>query len=62
MFLLTDGRPSVGSIVDPDELAATVRLWTSGRGVTIHTIALGGRSRLLEELARDSGGQHTVAQ
>ncbi|MGE3175028.1 MAG: VWA domain-containing protein [Planctomycetota bacterium] len=62
VFLLTDGRPSAGPIVDPDELARAVREWNRGRAIAIHTIALGGRSELLERLAQDSGGQHTVAR
>ncbi len=62
VFLLTDGHPSSGAIVDPTTLAATVRLWNRGRGIAIHTIALGGKSEFLEQLARESGGEHTVAR
>jgi hypothetical protein len=62
IFLLTDGRPSVGAIVDFDRLAREVARWNVGRGVRIHTIAIGGKSDLLERLARDSGGEHAVAR
>ncbi len=62
VFLLTDGQPSAGTIVDPEALAAAVRQWNRGRGVVIHTIALGGKSALLDRLARESGGEHTVAR
>jgi hypothetical protein len=61
IFLLTDGRPSAGAIVAPAALADEVRRWNVGRGLRIHTVALGGRSELLERLAADSGGEHTVA-
>jgi len=62
IFLLTDGRPSAGTIVAPDALAREVQRWNIGRGICIHTVALGGRSDFLERLATDSGGEHTVAR
>lgn len=62
IFLLTDGQPSAGRIVEPQALAKEVRAWNLGRGVRIHTIALGGDSKFLEQLAAESGGQHAVAR
>lgn len=62
IFLLTDGRPSVGAIVAPGALADEVQRWNLPRGLRIHTIAIGEPSDLLERLARDSGGEHTVAR
>lgn len=62
IFLLTDGQPSTGEIVAPDALARAVQQWNLGRGIRIHTIAIGGKSDFLERLARDSGGEHTVAR
>ncbi|MFK7739258.1 MAG: HEAT repeat domain-containing protein [Planctomycetota bacterium] len=62
IYLLTDGRPSVGRIVDSRELAAAVRRWNIGRGLRIHTIAIGRESELLTQLARDSGGLSAVAR
>jgi Mg-chelatase subunit ChlD len=62
IFLLTDGRPSAGSIVVPEALAREVQRWNVDRGLRIHTVALGGRSDFLERLATDSGGEHTVAR
>ncbi len=62
VFLLTDGRPSAGPVVDPVALAGTVRRWNLPRGVRLHTVAIGGRSDLLEVLARESGGAHTVSR
>ncbi|MBM4062016.1 MAG: VWA domain-containing protein [Planctomycetes bacterium] len=62
IFLLTDGHPSAGEIVAPEPLARAVAGWNLGRGVRIHTIALGGKSEFLERLARESGGEHVVAK
>lgn len=62
IYLLTDGRPSSGPIVEPTALAREVLRWNAGRGICIHTVALGGRSDFLERLAAESGGQHTVAR
>ena len=62
IFLLTDGQPSSGPIVDQDALLREVAAWNLGRNVRIHTVAIGGRSRFLEQLAAQSGGEHTVAR
>ena len=62
IFLLTDGQPSAGPVVDELALLAAVASWNVGRGIVIHTVAIGGRSRLLERLAEQSGGEHTVAR
>ncbi|MEO6595064.1 MAG: VWA domain-containing protein [Planctomycetota bacterium] len=62
IFLLTDGRPSAGAIVEAKALAREVQRWNTGRGIRIHTVAIGGRSDFLEQLATDSGGEHTVAR
>ncbi len=62
IFLLTDGQPSAGPVVDEEALLRTVAGWNAGRGICIHTVAIGGRSRLLERLAEQSGGEHTVAR
>ena len=62
IFLLTDGRPSVGPIVDPNQLADEVARWNFSRSIRIHTIAIGAKSDFLARLAKDSGGQHSVAR
>jgi HEAT repeat protein len=62
IFVLTDGRPSSGTIVEAKALADEVQRWNTGRGIRIHTVALGGASDFLERLARDSGGEHVVAR
>ena len=62
IFLLTDGRPSSGSVADVATLAKLARLWNAGRLVRIHTISLGEASELLKQLAADSGGVYRVAR
>ncbi len=62
IFLLTDGYPSAGEIVAPDRLARAVAAWNLGRGIRIHTVAIGGPSTLLERLAEESGGEHAVSR
>ena len=62
IFLLTDGRPSVGQIVAPEQLADEVQRWNLSRSIRIHTIAIGETSEFLARLAKDSGGDHRVAR
>ena len=62
IFLLTDGQPSAGQIVDRDRLADEVARWNAGRSIRIHTVAIGQKSDLLARLAKDSGGQHRVSR
>jgi Mg-chelatase subunit ChlD len=59
IFLLTDGQPSTGEITAPGPLADAIAAWNLGRGVRIHTVAIGGKSDFLERLARESGGEHS---
>lgn len=62
IFLLTDGFPSAGPVVDTKALLSAVQRWNLGRSLRIHTVALGGRSDFLAQLAEQSGGNHTVAR
>jgi hypothetical protein len=62
IFLLTDGKPSHGPVVDSDVLAKVVSRWNIGRSIRIHTIAMGEKSDFLARLSRESGGQHVVAK
>lgn len=41
IFFLSDGRPTVGEFVDPDDILREVRAANQLRQITIHTIALG---------------------
>lgn len=56
IYLLTDGQPSGGLIVDPVEIADQVARWNGSRRIRIHGIAVGIDSVLIKSLADDSGG------
>lgn len=59
IFVLSDGEPSVGGITDPWGIRNEVATWNRDRGVVIHAISVGGKFRVLEWLAEDSGGEFT---
>ena len=57
LFFLSDGRPSVGELVDPDDILEAVLELNRFRRVVIHTIAIGEFQKdFMEFLARDTGG------
>jgi hypothetical protein len=62
LFLLTDGRPSVGLTTQPDEILAYVRDKNRSGGIVIHTIGLSGAqdAYLLSELAAQNGGTYSA--
>lgn len=62
IYLLTDGRPSSGTVADVGAIRGWARLWNAGRMVRLHTIALGNKSDLLKDFATDSGGVYRVAR
>jgi hypothetical protein len=61
VFLLSDGAPSAGDLVDRARVLAAVRQLNRTRKVAIHTIGVGAGSaaerNFLEALARESGGR-----
>lgn len=59
VIVLSDGEPSVGRVTDSWEIRNAVQRWNEGRGVVIHTVAVGGSFPILEWLAEDSGGSFT---
>jgi len=59
IFVLSDGEPSQGSVVDPAGIRRAVSEWNRGRGIAIHTVSVGGGLPILEWLAQDSGGSFT---
>lgn len=61
IFLLTDGAPSAGSIVDPQDIRETIARMNAVRHIRIHCISIGQRSGLLRNLAADSGGEYREA-
>lgn len=56
VYLLTDGEPSAGEIIVPDDIADEVQRWNRVRQIVIHTIGFGIDSALLKRLAEESGG------
>jgi len=58
IYLLSDGAPSVGEIVNVQRLADAIRRWNRTRRIVIHTISIGTDSVLLQRLAAESGGTY----
>ena len=58
IFVMSDGEPSVGDVVDPLMIRENVAAWNEHRGIVLNTIAIGGQFQILEWLAEDSGGTH----
>jgi len=63
IYVLSDGRASVGLTTDSEEILSYVRERNRSAGITIHTIGLSGAqdAYLLRSLAEQNGGQY-VAQ
>jgi hypothetical protein len=67
IYLLTDGQPTSGAIVDVVGIAQAVRMLNRGRGMSIHTIGIrpGAGSifdRFLKELAAQNYGQYRAIE
>ncbi|MCH2105461.1 MAG: HEAT repeat domain-containing protein [Planctomycetes bacterium] len=62
IFVLSDGRPSVGLSTDPDEILALVKERNEAAGITIHTIGLSGAqdAYLMRSLAEQNGGTYAA--
>lgn len=58
IYLLTDGLPTRGRIKAPAAIIKEIDILNRARGVTIHTIAFGAESGLLQQLAERNGGQY----
>lgn len=58
IYLLTDGQPSAGEIIDPDEIVEAVQRENRTRQVVIHCISIGLDSTLLQDLAALTGGEY----
>jgi len=58
IFLLSDGAPSVGEFVFPEDILREVKKANRLRRVAIHALAIGVQRRdFLSELARENGGR-----
>jgi Mg-chelatase subunit ChlD len=58
IFVLSDGEPTVGEVIDPHRIREDVAFWNQHRKVKINTIAIGGNLEVLEWLANDAGGTY----
>lgn len=58
IYLLTDGLPTRGKYTNPADILREIGALNRVRGVTIHTIAFGEPSKLLEDLAAQNGGEY----
>ncbi len=58
IFILSDGEPTTGDVIDPHRIREDVVRWNKHRKVMIHTIAIGGNLEILEWLAADAGGKY----
>ena len=57
IFFLSDGRPSGGKFVDPEDILREVREANELRKVVIHTLAIGEFQRgFMRDLASENGG------
>jgi len=58
IYLLSDGLPTAGRFLDLPSITREVQALNRRRGVTIHCIAFGEESKLLEAIAKENGGQY----
>ncbi|MCU0865582.1 MAG: HEAT repeat domain-containing protein [Planctomycetes bacterium] len=58
IFVMSDGEPTAGALIDPHRIREEVAFWNKHRKVVVNTIAVGGNLEVLEWLARDSGGKY----
>lgn len=58
IFILSDGEPTTGEVIDPFRIREDVARWNKHRKIKIHTIAIGGNLEVLEWLAKDAGGKY----
>jgi len=61
IFFLTDGRPSVGEVQDPEEILLRVKDWNRLARIVVHTVGVGQDhdGSFLRRLAEENGGQYT---
>lgn len=58
VFFLSDGRPTVGAFVDPDDILRELKEANDLRKVTIHTIAIGEFQKdFMKKIAEQNHGQ-----
>lgn len=60
VYLLSDGLPTRGQFLVPEDVLSNIQMTNRIRGVRIHCIGFGMDSHLLQALSRDSGGQYRL--
>lgn len=58
IFIMSDGEPTNGEVIDPHRIREDVAFWNKHRKIKVNTIAIGGNLEVLEWLAKDSGGSY----
>ena len=58
LVLLTDGEPTEGRLIRPDDILADLEVRNELREVVVHCVSVGGDSRLLRDLSAATGGQY----
>lgn len=58
IFIMSDGEPTNGEVIDPHRIREDVAFWNKHRKLKINTIAIGGNLEILEWLAKDAGGTY----
>jgi Mg-chelatase subunit ChlD len=57
IFFLSDGRPTVGEFVDPEDILREIRAANELRKIVIHTIAIGEFQKdFMRKMAEQNGG------
>jgi len=57
IFFLSDGRPTVGEFVDPDDILREIKAANELRKIVIHTIAIGEFQKdFMRRMAEENGG------
>ncbi len=57
LYLVTDGAPSVGDIVEPDQILAAVLQLHKAKPIRINCIGIGVNLRFMRKMCRATGGQ-----
>jgi hypothetical protein len=57
VYFLSDGRPSVGKLIEANEIRKEVRRYNEIFRLVLHTIAIGDfQKEFLKQLAEENGG------
>lgn len=62
IYLLTDGLPTAGPVVNPARILAEVKKWNQNKRIVIHTIGIGSHQdrKFLSALAEGNYGRYYV--